>query len=91
MAGDSAKPGGFDTVFHVRDVALPAVGLSGTQPGPGTMALLTMDNGGDHRKPTLLSAAALASLSNALDTVAARVAAGELVAVGVTGKEWETM
>jgi 3-hydroxyacyl-CoA dehydrogenase/enoyl-CoA hydratase/carnithine racemase len=76
----------FQTLVHVRDVALPAVGGRGTQQGPGTMALLTMDNGGDHRKPTLLNAAALTSLSSALDTVAARVAAGELVAVGITGK-----
>jgi 3-hydroxyacyl-CoA dehydrogenase/enoyl-CoA hydratase/carnithine racemase len=76
----------FQTLVHVRDVALPAVGGRGTQQGAGTMALLTMDNGGDHRKPTLLNAAALTSLSSALDTVAARVAAGELVAVGITGK-----
>ncbi len=88
MAGDSATRGSaeYQTSVHVRDVALPAVGGLGTQPGPGTMALLTMDNGGDHRKPTLLNAAALTSLSAALDTVTARVAAGELVAVGITGK-----
>ena len=33
----------------------------------GRLALLTMDNGEDHRKPTVFSRAALASLSDALD------------------------
>jgi hypothetical protein len=62
----------------VRDVQLPG--------GAGVMALITLDNGRDHTRPTTLGIGGLASLNAALDTVTARAAAGEIVAVGVTGK-----
>ncbi len=61
----------------VRDVDL----------GPaGTLALITLDNGHDHTKPNTFGPHGLLSLDAALDAVAARAAAGEIAAVGVTGK-----
>ncbi|MFV0460012.1 MAG: 3-hydroxyacyl-CoA dehydrogenase NAD-binding domain-containing protein [Actinomycetales bacterium] len=74
-----------EVVFRLRDVDLPAV--SG-RPSPGVMALLTMDNGGDHKKPTVLGLDTMASLGRALDSVQSRAAAGEIVAVGVIGKPY---
>ncbi|MFS1302213.1 3-hydroxyacyl-CoA dehydrogenase NAD-binding domain-containing protein [Streptosporangium longisporum] len=59
----------------VRDVELPH--------GAGTMALITLDNGFDHTKPSTFGPAGLASLGEALDAVAGR---GDLAAVGVVGK-----
>ena len=59
----------------VRDVELPA--------GAGTMALITLDNGLDHTRPSTFGPAGLASLARALDEVAART---DIAAVGVTGK-----
>jgi 3-hydroxyacyl-CoA dehydrogenase/enoyl-CoA hydratase/carnithine racemase len=62
----------------VRDVDLgPAAGL---------LALITLDNGHDHTKPNTFGPQGLLSLNAALDVVAARAAAGEIAAVGVTGK-----
>jgi 3-hydroxyacyl-CoA dehydrogenase/enoyl-CoA hydratase/carnithine racemase len=66
------------TSFHVRDVALPG--------GAGTLALITMDNGFDHTKPTTLGAQGLLNLKAALDAVSLRAEAGEIVAAGITGK-----
>jgi 3-hydroxyacyl-CoA dehydrogenase/enoyl-CoA hydratase/carnithine racemase len=66
----------------VRDVQLPG--------GVGTMALITLDNGHDHTRPSTFGPAGLISLRDALDSVAGRATpeAGEqrIVAVGVTGK-----
>jgi 3-hydroxyacyl-CoA dehydrogenase/enoyl-CoA hydratase/carnithine racemase len=62
----------------VRDVVLPA--------GAGTLALITLDNGVDHTRPSTFGPRGLFSLEAALDTVAERAGAGEIVAVGVTGK-----
>lgn len=59
----------------VRDVELPY--------GAGTMALITLDNGFDHTRPSTFGPAGLTSLNEALDTVADR---GDLAAVGVVGK-----
>jgi 3-hydroxyacyl-CoA dehydrogenase/enoyl-CoA hydratase/carnithine racemase len=66
------------TSFHVRDVALPG--------GAGTLALVTMDNGLDHTRPTTIGVGGLLRLKAALDDVTARAQAGEIVAVAVTGK-----
>ena len=66
------------THFPVRDVQLPG--------GAGTLALITMDNGFDHTKPTTFGAQGLVGLQAALDAVTARAEAGEIVAVGLTGK-----
>jgi 3-hydroxyacyl-CoA dehydrogenase/enoyl-CoA hydratase/carnithine racemase len=62
----------------VRDVDLG--------PGVGVLALITLDNGHDHTKPNTFGPQGLLSLNAALDAVAARAAAGQIVAAGVTGK-----
>lgn len=53
-----------------------------TAPDAGRLALLTLDNGHGHRKPTVISDATLASLDDRLDEVLDGEAAGLLV----TGK-----
>jgi 3-hydroxyacyl-CoA dehydrogenase/enoyl-CoA hydratase/carnithine racemase len=68
------------THAHVRDVRLPAAG--------GTLALVTVDNGLDHSKPTTFGPAGLAELRTVLLEQQRRAAAGEIVAVGVTGKPY---
>jgi enoyl-CoA hydratase/carnithine racemase len=55
-------------------------------PGIGVLALITLDNGHDHTKPNTFGPQGLLSLSAVLDAVEARAAAGEIAAVGVTGK-----
>ncbi|MGH3212583.1 MAG: 3-hydroxyacyl-CoA dehydrogenase NAD-binding domain-containing protein [Trebonia sp.] len=55
-------------------------------PGAGVLALITLDNGHDHTKPSTFGPQGLLSLNAALDAVSARAAAGEIAAVGVTGK-----
>ncbi|MEN3534140.1 3-hydroxyacyl-CoA dehydrogenase NAD-binding domain-containing protein [Microbispora sp. ZYX-F-249] len=59
----------------VRDVELPY--------GAGTMALITLDNGLDHTKPSTFGPHGLLALNDALDAIAAR---SDLAAVGVVGK-----
>ncbi|WP_219467359.1 3-hydroxyacyl-CoA dehydrogenase NAD-binding domain-containing protein [Nonomuraea rhizosphaerae] len=59
----------------VRDVELPG--------GAGTMALITLDNGFDHTKPSTFGPHGLFALNGALSEIAART---DLAAVGVTGK-----
>ncbi|MET8050518.1 3-hydroxyacyl-CoA dehydrogenase NAD-binding domain-containing protein [Streptosporangium sp. NPDC005286] len=59
----------------VHDVELPQ--------GAGTMALITLDNGFDHTKPSTFGPGGLTSLGEALDAIAGR---GDLAAVGVVGK-----
>jgi enoyl-CoA hydratase/carnithine racemase len=51
--------------------------------GAGTMALITLDNGKDHTRPSTFGPGGLASLNRALDEIAAR---SDVAAVGVTGK-----
>lgn len=63
-----------------RDVTLPG--------GAGTLALVTIDNGLDHTKPTTFGAQGIAELTVTLTAVQARVAAGEIAAVAVTGKPY---
>jgi 3-hydroxyacyl-CoA dehydrogenase/enoyl-CoA hydratase/carnithine racemase len=63
------------THAYVRDVDLPG--------GAGTLALITLDNGFDHTKPSTFGPAGLLELNEVLDQVAART---DLAAVGVTGK-----
>ncbi|MDM7853524.1 3-hydroxyacyl-CoA dehydrogenase NAD-binding domain-containing protein [Cellulomonas alba] len=64
----------------VRDVRLPG--------GAGTLALVTLDNGLDHTKPTTLGPLGLGELTAALAAVRQRALAGELAAVAVTGKPY---
>ncbi len=61
-----------------RDVELPG--------GAGTMALITLDNGHDHTRPNTLGPQTLIGLGEVLDSLKARVEAGELAAIGITGK-----
>ena len=68
------------TQAFVRDVDLSALGVA------GTLALITLDNGKDHTRPSTFGPGGLAALDAALDLVAPRAAAGEIVAVGVIGK-----
>lgn len=68
------------THAHVRDVRLPG--------GAGTLALVTVDNGLDHMKPTTFGPQGMAELTAALTAVRERAAAGEVAAVAVTGKPY---
>ncbi len=71
------------THSYVQDVQLPA---TGGRPGAGTLALITLDNGLDHRRPTTLGPNTLVELMSVLETQRDRAAAGEIVGVAVTGK-----
>jgi 3-hydroxyacyl-CoA dehydrogenase/enoyl-CoA hydratase/carnithine racemase len=66
------------TTAHVRHLDLPL--------GAGRFALITLDNGFDHTKPTTFGPGSLAKLNEALDQVEREAVAGEIVAVGITGK-----
>ncbi|MGO2067228.1 3-hydroxyacyl-CoA dehydrogenase NAD-binding domain-containing protein [Glutamicibacter arilaitensis] len=70
-----------ETVTHsfVKDVALP----SGK-----TLALLTLDNGLDHKKPTTLGPNSLLELRAALEVQAERAKKGEIDALAITGKPY---
>lgn len=76
-----------ETVTHsyVQDVELPA---SPGQPSPGVFALITLDNGLDHSKPTTLGPNTLVELGTVLEQLKERAARGEIVGVGVTGKPY---
>jgi 3-hydroxyacyl-CoA dehydrogenase/enoyl-CoA hydratase/carnithine racemase len=74
----SLFPGEVVTRAMVRDVELPY--------GAGVMALITLDNGRDHTRPSTFGPAGLMSLRDALDAVEARASRREIAAVGVTGK-----
>jgi 3-hydroxyacyl-CoA dehydrogenase/enoyl-CoA hydratase/carnithine racemase len=67
------------THSYVKHVALPS---------GGTLALITLDNGKDYKRPSTLGPRTLRELSDVLDTLRAAAAAGEVQAVAVTGKEY---
>ncbi|OIU88926.1 3-hydroxyacyl-CoA dehydrogenase NAD-binding domain-containing protein [Microbacterium sp. AR7-10] len=70
-----------EVVTHspVRDIRL----------GSGrVLALITLDNGRDHTRPNTLGPATLIELGETLESLKARAAAGEIQAVGVTGKQY---
>ncbi|MGK5642470.1 3-hydroxyacyl-CoA dehydrogenase NAD-binding domain-containing protein [Streptomyces sp. URMC 126] len=71
-------PGEVVTQAHVRHLELPL--------GAGSFALITLDNGLDHTKPTTFGPQSLANLDAAIDQVEAEAKAGKIVGVGVTGK-----
>ncbi|WP_434619541.1 3-hydroxyacyl-CoA dehydrogenase NAD-binding domain-containing protein [Arthrobacter sp. A5] len=71
------------THSYVQDVQLPAVN---GRPGAGTFALITLDNGLDHRRPSTLGPNTLVELKGVLEAQRARAAAGEIIGVGVSGK-----
>ncbi|MDF3290016.1 3-hydroxyacyl-CoA dehydrogenase NAD-binding domain-containing protein [Streptomyces silvisoli] len=66
------------TQAHVRHLELPQ--------GAGKFALITLDNGLDHTKPTTFGPQSLANLNTAIDQVEKEAADGEIVGVGITGK-----
>nr|WP_237695029.1 3-hydroxyacyl-CoA dehydrogenase NAD-binding domain-containing protein [Streptomyces sp. SID5468] len=66
------------TSAQVRHLDLPQ--------GAGRFALITLDNGLDHTKPTTFGPQSLANLDAALDQVEKEAADGEIVGVGITGK-----
>nr|WP_237540524.1 3-hydroxyacyl-CoA dehydrogenase NAD-binding domain-containing protein [Streptomyces sp. SID4917] len=66
------------TQAHVRHLDLPA--------GAGRFALITLDNGLDHTKPTTFGPQSLANLDAAIAQVEAVASEGSIVGVGVTGK-----
>ncbi len=67
------------THSRTRDVRLP----SGR-----TLALITLDNGRDHTRPNTVGPATLDELADTLAVLATRAAAGEIHAVGITGKPY---
>ncbi len=66
------------TAAPVRVLDLPG--------GAGGFALITVDNGFDHTKPTTFGPRGLANIDAALDRVAQLAADGAIVAAGITGK-----
>ena len=62
----------------VHDVTLPG--------GAGILALVTLDNGFDHTKPNTFGPQTIAGLQATVDALRARAEAGEIQAVGITGK-----
>ncbi|MFI5944091.1 3-hydroxyacyl-CoA dehydrogenase NAD-binding domain-containing protein [Streptomyces uncialis] len=66
------------TQAHVRHLELPD--------GAGRFALITLDNGFDHTKPTTFGPQSLANLDAALDQVEQEATAGTIVGAGLTGK-----
>ena len=64
VLAEEAFPGEVVTRAIVRDVDLGA--------GSGLLALITLDNGHDHTKPSTFGPQGLLSLNAALDAVAAR-------------------
>ena len=69
-----------EVVTHtpVRDIALPG--------GAGTLALITLDNGFDHTKPNTFGPQTIAGLQHTVARLQGRAEAGEIQAVGITGK-----
>ncbi|HMT90444.1 MAG TPA: 3-hydroxyacyl-CoA dehydrogenase NAD-binding domain-containing protein [Dermatophilaceae bacterium] len=74
----AALPDEVVTKALVQDVRLPGK--------TGVMALVTLDNGFDHTKPNTFGPATMLGFQAAFDTLAERVAKGEVQAVGITGK-----
>ena len=63
----------------VRDITLPSGRV---------MALVTLDNGRDHTRPNTLGPATMTQLGETLAQLKSRAAAGEIAAVGITGKQY---
>jgi 3-hydroxyacyl-CoA dehydrogenase/enoyl-CoA hydratase/carnithine racemase len=76
---DALAEGEVVTHSRVRDVRLPSGKV---------LALITLDNGRDHTRPNTLGPTTLKELGATLDALKTRAAAGEIQAVGVTGKQY---
>lgn len=59
-----------------------------TTPSGGTLALITLDNGKDYKRPNTLGPRTLRELSGVLDTLKTEAAAGTIQGVAITGKEY---
>lgn len=72
---------GDEVVTHspVRDVRLPSGKV---------LALITLDNGRDHTRPNTLGPATMTELGETIAGLKSRAAAGEIQAVGITGKQY---
>ncbi|WGW14020.1 3-hydroxyacyl-CoA dehydrogenase NAD-binding domain-containing protein [Saxibacter everestensis] len=68
------------THSRVRDIDLPD--------GAGTLALVTLDNGRDHTRPSSFGPNGLLELMQTLESLQQRAHAGEIAAVGITGKPY---
>ena len=77
---DKAAQGFEEVVTHtpVRDITLPG--------GAGTLALVTLDNGFDHTKPNTFGPKTIEGLVATVAELRRRADAGEIQAVGITGK-----
>lgn len=71
------------THSYVQDIPLPRVDGA---PSAGALALITLDNGLDHRRPSTLGPNTLVELGTVLEAQRDRAARGEIAGVGVTGK-----
>jgi 3-hydroxyacyl-CoA dehydrogenase/enoyl-CoA hydratase/carnithine racemase len=67
------------THSYVRDIPLS---------GGKTLALITLDNGRDHTRPSTLGPLTLFEYGDVLDAQKARAARGEIAAVAITGKPY---
>jgi len=67
------------THSYVRDIPLPSGKV---------LALITLDNGRDHTRPNTLGPQTLLEFAGVLDALTARAAAGEIHAIGITGKPY---
>ncbi|GAB3083818.1 3-hydroxyacyl-CoA dehydrogenase NAD-binding domain-containing protein [Pedococcus soli] len=69
-----------EVVTHtpVRDITLPG--------DAGVLALITLDNGFDHTKPNTFGPQTIANLLSVVQGLRTRAEAGEIQAVGITGK-----
>jgi 3-hydroxyacyl-CoA dehydrogenase/enoyl-CoA hydratase/carnithine racemase len=67
------------THSYVRDITLPSGKV---------LALITLDNGRDHTRPSTLGPATLLELASVLDAQKERAAAKEIHGVAVTGKQF---
>ncbi|MFF7455342.1 3-hydroxyacyl-CoA dehydrogenase NAD-binding domain-containing protein [Kitasatospora sp. NPDC008115] len=76
--GAELFPGEVVTTAHVRHLDLPLQA--------GRLALITLDNGFDHTKPTTFGPGSLLKLDAALDQVEAEAAEGAIVGAAITGK-----
>jgi 3-hydroxyacyl-CoA dehydrogenase/enoyl-CoA hydratase/carnithine racemase len=81
----AAAPTHDEVVTHalVQDVTVPGTGFGSEA---RTLALITLDNGHDHTKPNTFGATGIAELHGVIDTLRRRAEAGEIDAVGITGK-----
>ncbi len=67
------------THSYVRDVPIS---------GGRVLALITLDNGRDHTRPSTLGPATLVEFANTLDALKERASRGEIAGVAVTGKPY---